>query len=360
MPPSVNDLLLNESISHQVDLRRYENGIVQRMVAVLNRSDARLFAELTTALQQLDPASFTMDRLESLLYSVRSINAQAYAKLSIELDTELRKFVAYEVAYQNSTLIAFLPVQVHVATVTAESVYTAALARPFQGGLLKNFLADLEASKAKKIRQAVAQGFVENKTTDQIVKELRGTRAKGYADGLLDVTRRDAQAVVRTALGHMAGFVQDRTTAANTDIIKAVVWHSTLDNRTSDICIIRDLLEYTPETHQPIGHSIPWLGGPGRAHWGCRSAQTYVMKSNEELGIPGPEIVMGNGERASMDGTVPSGTTYAEWLGKQSAARQDEVIGSVRGAMLRRGEFTVSEFFNDKGKLLTLEQLSKR
>lgn len=357
---SVNDLLLDAAIQHQIDLGRYETNIVRRMVAVLNRADARLFAELAAKLETMDSASFSIERLESMLGSVRMINAQAYAQIGQELRQELRDFVDYETSYQRQVLVNVLPVQVHVAAVAAEQVYTAALARPFQGTLLREVLADLEAGKAKKIRQAVAQGFVEGRTTDQIIRDLRGTKARAYADGLMEGTRRDIAAVARTAMGHMAGFVQDRTTEANAHLIKAVVWSATLDSRTSSPCRARDGKLYHPETHKPIGHDLPWGAGPSRFHWGCRSAQAYVLKSNKELGIDVPEVVMQNGTRASMDGQLPAETNYADWLKKQSSARQIEVLGPTRAKLLREGNLPMERMYSQKGKYLTLSELREQ
>lgn len=358
--PSVNDWLLDSAIQHQVDLGRYETNIVRRMVAILNRTDARLFAELTARLETMDAASFSVERLESMLGSVRALNAQAYAQVGQELRQELRDFVDYEASYQRQVLTSVLPVQMHVAAVSVEQVYAAALARPFQGVLLREVLADLEAGKAKKIRQAIAQGFVEGRTTDQIVRDLRGTKARAYADGLMEGTRRDIAAVARTALGHMAGFVQDRTTEANAYLIKAVKWSATLDLRTSSPCRARDGKLYTPEDHKPIGHSLPWGQGPGRFHWNCRSAYAYVLKSNKELGIAAPEVVMPNGTRASMDGQVPKDTTYGEWLMRQSAARQDDVLGPTRGKLLRQGGLSPEDMYGPKGAYLDLKTLREK
>ena len=73
-----------------------------------------------------------------------------------DLSAELREFVAYEVSYQHQMLVSHVPVVVHVAAVSAESVYAAALARPFQGVLLKNVWVDLDAQKFKKVRQSIA------------------------------------------------------------------------------------------------------------------------------------------------------------------------------------------------------------
>lgn len=357
---SVNDLIQSESIRHAIDLQKYSNATVARIIAVLNRSDKRLFAELTERLQTMDPASFSIERLESMLTSVRSLNTQAYAEVERELTQTLKDFTAYEVSYQRQMLVSMVPVQVSVAVVSAEAVYAAAVARPFQGVLLREVWKDLDAMKMKKVRQTIAQGFAESKTTDQIIRELRGTRARGYADGFLEVSRRDAEAVVRTALGHMAGFAQDRTVEANTDLIKAVVWSATLDLRTTTICRIRDGRQYTPDTHKPIGHAIPWLSGPGRAHWRCRSHQAYVLKSHAELGIDAPDVVVDGKTRASMDGQVPADVSYSDWITKQSAARQDEVLGPTRAKLLRDGGLKVEDMYSQKGQYLTLEELKSR
>lgn len=357
---SVNELLFDEAIRHQVDLAKHSNQTVRRMIAILNRADIRLYAELAAALERMDPQSFTVERLESLLGSVRAINGQAYAQVGQELRQELQDFVEYESAYQRQALVALVPAQVHVAAISAEVVYAAALSRPFQGVILKGALDDLEAGKAKLIRRAIAQGFTEGKTTESIIREIRGTQAKGYADGLAEITRRDAAAITRTALGHMAGFVQDRFSDANADIIKAVQWSAKLDLKTSEICRVRDKKLYEPVSHKPIKHSLPWLGGPGRAHWNCRSAQIYVLKSLKELGIDIEGTLDAGSTRASMDGAVPNDVSYSEWIHKQSAARQDEVLGPKRGALLRNGGLKIEDMYTSKGQYLNLEDLRKR
>lgn len=358
--PSVNDLLMDEAIRHQIDLARYSNGLVRRMVAILNRADARLFAELTAALERLDPSSFTVERLESMLSSVRAINSQAYSQIEQSLREELRDFVEYEAAYQTKALVYVVPVQVHVASVTAETVYAAAMSRPFQGTLLKNVLADMEAGRAKKIRQTIALGFTEGKTTDQIIRELRGTRAKGYSDGLMEAPRREIAAVTRTALGHIAGFVQDRHIEANADITKAIKWSAKLDLKTSEPCRLRDGKLYEPVTHKPIDHSYPWGQGPGRFHWNCRSAQVQILKSWREMGIDLEGSPNLEGTRASMDGQVPQDVSYADWIKKQSAARQDDVLGPARGALLRRGGLELKDLYDNKGRPLTLDEIRQR
>lgn len=357
---AANDGLLDRAVHHQVQLAKYTNNVVRRMIALLNRVDDRLGAELALAVERAGEGSFSAERLESLLGSVRTINTAAYGEVARELTQELKDFAEYEADFQVLTLREALPAVVSVAAVSAEQVAAAAMSRPFQGTLLRDVLKDIEATTAKRIRQAIAQGVVEGRTTQQIVRDIRGTKARGYADGLLERSRRDVEAIVRTAVSHTAGVAQDAVMEANGDIIKALVWSSTIDLRTSEGCRIRDGKQYNPVTHKPIGHSIPWLGGPGRLHWNCRSASVPVLKSWREMGLDMDGDMNLSGTRASLDGQVPQETTYAEWIKKQPASRQIEVLGETRARLLREGGLSMADLYSQKGQYLTLAEIKDR
>lgn len=361
---TVNERLQDASVSHAVDLQHYGSDVVRRIMALLNRTDADLAAALSQALERLPAAEFSVERLEGLLQSVRALNAQAYAAVGQELTAEMRKLADYEAGYQLELFRSVLPPQVvasvGVAAVNVDQVYAAAMARPFQGRLLREWASSIEADRMARIRDSVRMGFVQQETIQDIVRRVRGTKAKGYSDGIIEIDRRNAEAVVRTAVSHTAGFTRDRFMEGNSDLIKAQVWTATLDSRTSEVCRPRDGKQYQPVSpYKPIGHSLPWLGGPGRAHWNCRSTAVPVVKSWRELtGVDGLEF--SHSERASMDGAVPADLTYGQWLKRQSAARQDQILGPTRGALLRRGGLEVDKFYSDKGVYLTLDQLRER
>ena len=54
---NANERLADEAVGHAVDMAAYSNEVVRRMIALLNRSDARLFSELTQALERMTPAT---------------------------------------------------------------------------------------------------------------------------------------------------------------------------------------------------------------------------------------------------------------------------------------------------------------
>ena len=362
MSATASELLQDRAIDHAHDLHRFSVGVVQRMIAVLNRSDAHLSAQLIEALMQLDRQSFTVARLESLLDSVRRVNAQAYSAVMDALRPEIKGLAGVEATGQVAGFKAALPsvvqIQFPISGISAEQVYAAALSRPFQGRLLKDWGANLEASRMTLIRNAVRAGYVEGQTTAEIIQKIRGTRALKYADGLLSRPRHEVAAVVQTALSHTAQTARQVMTDANADLVKATQWVSTLDTKTTPMCRIRDGLTYTPETHKPIGHSIPWGDGPGRLHFNCRSVSVPVLKSWRELGIPVDDMTPGT--RASMDGQVPADLTYKDWFAKQSAARQEDILGPARYKLLQAGKVSFDQFYNDKGRWLTLAELAAR
>jgi len=359
---AVNEVLLDSLIDHQVNLQQYSNGVVRKIIAILNRADPDLFAQLTMALERLPAESFTVERLEELLTSIRALNAAAYAQVGQALTQEMQALTVYEASFQTAAMKAAVPfpATLLVNTVSAEQVFAAVVARPFQGRLLREWAASLEAGKMQRIRDAIRIGYIQGQTVDQMVQRVRGTRKRQYEDGIIEIDRRNAEAVVRTAVAHTTAMTRDRFYEANSDLVKMVEWNATLDSRTSDICRIRDGKYYgVLEPHKPIGHTLPWLGGPGNAHWNCRSVSIPVTKSWEELNGSGiPDFKPS--ARESMDGLVPADTKYSDWILKQSAARQDQILGPTRGKLMREGKLTLDKFYNDKGDYLTLDELKQR
>lgn len=357
---TVNEILQDEYIAHAVSLEKYKLGVVRRIIAQLNRSDARLSAALTEALERMPAESFTVERLELLLDEARAVNAQAYDQVFKALEADLQELAGYEANWQQTLFHQALPepvlVRFPLVSISSEQAYAAAMSRPFQGRLLRDWGKQVGAERIVKVRNAIRSGYLEGRTTDQIIRSIRGTKASGYADGFLERPRKDLAAVVQTAVSHTAATAREQFNVANSEILKAEDWLSTLDTKTSTDCIIRDKLSYEVGTHKPIGHKVPWLQGPGRIHFCCRSTSTPRTKSWRELGIPIDEMTPG--QRASMDGQVPGDTTYGTWLDRQSDARKAQVLGPVRYRLYKDGN-GLEDFYSPTGEWLTLEQIKQ-
>ena len=343
--------ILNGNVRHQVYLQRYSTQVVNRIIAILNRLDTRI----VTRLQRSDLTDLTQRRLDDLLEAIRTINVEAHRQVAKELRGELREFAQYEAGFQSRLVTGAVPVDVDFITPSAQQLYAAVNARPFQGRILREWFRDLEANSFRRLRDTIRMGFIEGRTTAEIVRDIRGTRANGFRDGIQGISRRGAETAVRTAINHTATVARNETYKENKDLIKGVKWVSTLDGRTSAICRSLD------------GQVFKVDKGPRPpAHPNCRSTTTPVLKSWRELGIDLQEAP--EGTRVSLNGKVPGGETsqvpasetYQTWLSKQPAAFQDEVLGKTKGALFRRGDVTLDRFVDRSGDEYTLDELRRR
>jgi len=343
--PSANEHLYDLAVRHQVGLLRYSSQTVRKVIALLNRVDDHLVREIVK--RGVGDGSFTARRLNLLLEAVRSIIGEAYGRATDTLDGDLKDLSAYEADFQRGMLSRSLPVRFDIIAPTRQQIYAAVHARPFQGRLLRDWYRGLESGAYQRLRNEIRMGFVEGRTTDQIVRSIRGTRAQRYKDGVLEISRRGAEAMVRTAVNHTATVARNQTFQENADLIKGVLWVSVLDGRTTAICRARD------------GKVYPLDKGPRPpAHIGCRSTTSPVLKSWKELGIDLKEAPAGT--RASMDGQVPAETTYGEWLARQPKEFQDDVLGVTKARLFRDGGLSMDRFIDRSGHEYTLDELRRR
>jgi SPP1 gp7 family putative phage head morphogenesis protein len=343
---TANEKLADAAVSHQIDELGYSNGVSRKIIALLNRVDRDLVTQLQIQLDKLPPNRFTVERLDQLLKSVYALNADAYTNISAELSRQLDEFTAYEVDYQQKMLTAVQPVT--ITAISPSEIYAGAMARPFQGRILKEWMANLEEGKAALIRDAIRKGYVESETTAQIVKRVRGTKALAYKDGILEISKRNAESVVLTAVAHTSSFAQESVFEANADIVAGLEYTATLDTRTTELCASRDGKFYE------IGKARPAIP----AHFRCRSRYVPRLKSFKEMGLNADELTAST--RASLDGQVPKSLTYQTWLEKQSVSRQNEVLGVTKAKLFRDGELKLDRFVSRQGHVYSLAELRAR
>jgi hypothetical protein len=167
--------------------------------------------QLGVALERLPQGEYNVARIDALLTSINGLIRSAYGEVSTELDNQLRGLATYETSYQTQLFQSVLPEQIAFVAVTGQQAYATAMSRPFSGRLLKDWMEGLDTDLRVKVRDAVRMGILEGQTTNEIVRKIRGTKALNYADGLLDINRRNAETIVRTAIAHTAAYARDLT-----------------------------------------------------------------------------------------------------------------------------------------------------
>lgn len=172
-------------------------------------------------------------------------------------------------------------------------------------------------------------------TVTQAAVKIRGTPENGLQDGLMAKAREDASRLLRTQTTNALGEAHAAVGKVNPGQGLVLLHSSILDSKTSSICLSRHGLRFDVVTHEPIGHSIPYLNGvPYHPH--CRSSMLLVLREG------GPTLK----ENA------------AQWLRRKGPAYQDAVLGPTRARMFRAGTLTTKQLIDTAtGKPLTLEEL---
>lgn len=349
---SVNSELRDRAIRHALAIGRYSRQTSDDIVRLLNSADQDISDQIAKRLAGIEDRGIglskrTMARLDALVAEIRAINSEVYGRTYDQLADDLVAFGTAEAEFQRDTITKSLPGDIGNLGMTLPSpiVLKAIVeARPIMGTLLEKQFTTMSAVRTDAIDAAIRMGMVAGESTDDIVRRIRGTKAGGYNDGALGVSRRSLQTRVRTAVTHVSNQASQETWKANSRVVDAWQFLATLDNRTTVICGSLDGQTF------PIGEGpIPPL------HLNCRSITVAVTKSWRDLGIDADQLDAP--ARSSMDGLVAGGTTFESWLRGKDEATQNKVMGKTKADLWRSKKLDLKDFVKNGQTPLTLKQL---
>lgn len=325
---AVPEALIDSTVRHAVYLERLKSGEAKQMVSFLQEVDREIRKKL---LFRSELTAYKRDKLNRLLKEIDSLLAGLYAKQTAGLLGSLKELAEYEAGFEarnlNSVVSAASFAVPAITTVWSAATLDPMSVRGSQGGkLLDPFIKDWARSEVEVVKNRIRQGAFEGQTNAEIVRSIRGTKALRYKDGLLETTRRHAEAIVRTAVQHVASTARKQTWDRNADLVTGYRWVSTLDSRTTTQCRSLD------------GQKFEVGEGPlPPIHIGCRS--TTVAELDDGL-----EFLDKGATRSSVNGYVDADLTYYQWLKRQPAAFQDLAVGPTRGRLLRSGGINAERF----------------
>ena len=348
---TANEEIRDRAIRHALELGRYSNGLVQKIVLLLNSMDEDLSAKLVAGLAGIDERGISLSvsaqkRLVRLLDELRALNSAIYERVADKLSDELLGLARVEAAFQAQSISAFLPPAFATAIPTPNRLKVIVETSPMEGSLLSSWTKGMEQGRIDRIEAAIRKGLVQGSSTDDIVRSIRGTKRLNYEDGILQISRRSAQSVVRTAATHVANVSSQETWKKNERVVRGWQFIATFDSRTTITCASLS------------GKVFPVGEGPiPPRHVGCRSTSIAVTKSWKELGVDKDEL--SPSEKASMDGQIAGDLRFDDWLKQKGEKTQGEILGPARAALFRDGKLDLQSFVKNDGTVLTLDQLAK-
>lgn len=351
MPDSADERIADDLLAYQLDLFRLEANTQSRTLQSLEA----LTRELTRRLGAEDLTTFTKQRTQRLLREANAIISDYYTRITNDV-TAISSGSAHVQARQAvdsinaaSTPLVFLEAALPPASVINAMAGDAMLFGAPSAQWWRRQSGDTQFRFAN----AVREGLLFNETNQQIVNRVAGSPTLGRP-GVMDISKHAARALVQTSVQTVANDAKLEVFSRNADIILGVRQLSTLDGKTSDICIAYSGDEWDL-TGKPLGKTkLPFNGGPPR-HWNCRSVLVPITKRIPGLATRGPGAM-----RASIDGPVSQSTTFNAFLKRKGKAFQDETLGPGRADLWRRGKITLSQLLDLRGNPMTLAQLRRK
>lgn len=354
-------LLIEALTRHDVHLHRVSSATVNRLTEGFDNRTADMLRQLEERLDGLQPAEllalargrYHTARLKGIKALIDDWAKAVTSELVTGFKTRAAELAGFEVDYMASLIGQVVESAPAVAT-TGAAVYKAAAATPVLGEFVEQMLADIPANARKRIESTIRQGITDGRTNGEIIKAIRGTPALKYKDGLLQKSRRDLDAIVRTGINHVSASAYNDTYEALG--VEEVMDSSTLDGRTTVYCGSIDGRRHKVGTPHP---RPPY-------HVRCRTRQIPVMATLALAKRPFVRAFQPVGQipkakrPADMIGQVPASTTFGDWFAKQSAGFQREWLGPTRYALYSKGGYTIDRFVDPLGKELTIEQLRAR
>ncbi|HEY7823766.1 MAG TPA: phage minor head protein [Acidimicrobiia bacterium] len=361
MARSINERFHDFQVAQQVRWIRVQNRDVREALAILRELENNL--KNTILNSGMGEPRFTEARAAALRLQVSELIRALESRLTPVLVQNVRDALEAAAELEAAAFKRILPAGLDVTTPNLGVLQTAAISSPFNGGTITEWASAFHRTLDETVWRSIMVGITEGETTDDMVRRMLGTKSANFKDGELQARRRGLAALVRTSVNHATNQGRNEVWKANSNLLRGVQWVATLDTRTTPICRHRD------GRVGPVTPDADWTPPDGRlpldppmarppAHINCRSTTVAITKSWRELGFDVDDLPPAT--RASMDGQVPASTTYFEWLNRQSAATQEEVLGPARLRLWKEGGITPDRFQNDEGHYYTLAELRRR
>lgn len=325
---------------HQVDLERLKADLIQRYGPLPESVVTKLRAMLD-GLGVESMADLTQAQQAELLKAIAALISRETDKQASDYLSDMQRLAGSEARWEAGAINAAIGAKAaDIAAATAEQAWRRARRIPIQatGELLEPMIVNMSRRHVAEIEREIRVAIAQGRNLRDTIDALLGRKAASYRDGALERARRNTESIVRTATQHVSQQGRVATWLANG--IDKWRFIATLDGRTSTQCRSLDQRTF------PVGE-----GPQPPLHIRCRS--TTIA-----------DLIDEGGTRSSEDGYVAGDLTYYQWLKRQPADYQNEILGPTRAKLLSDGGLTAERFaalqLDKNFKPLTLAEMERR
>lgn len=403
---TANEKLFDEFVKQQVQLMRMSRGEIGVLMRVIGEADAELHGRLVSQLKNIRGSgrsvNFTTKQYKAMVQSFRKTRASMLKLAGKDIERIMSETVKVELDASLAILRNATPVQINFAAPSLTATRELTAGSPFGSvnsmQTLEQWIGTVAIADSNRLVATLQAGFAQGETIPQIEARLNDA---------FELTKQNVNIIVRTGINHASNTARGEVFKENSDVISALRWTSTLDGRTSAICRDRDgRMGPADGTASMDGVPEPHLSPPDAtppAHPRCRSTKIALLDGQKIAdGLPNRPTMTDTrtGAKRQIDferqaraqaradgrawsgmsnqqkrpyrkdvrsawakehiGRVPGETTYDQWLRRQEAKFQDDVLGKAKGKMYRDDPgMTMANFVDRRGNELTLAELAE-
>jgi SPP1 gp7 family putative phage head morphogenesis protein len=334
--------IADKIIAHHIQLMRYTAGEKQKVFNILMQMQMELKAKLQNGLTSYEKA-----RVAKVLNQCTVLIDRYYSGIQTQMNlTGLAKTEG------EATVKAMASIGIE-GSLPAPSVFKAMISDTLlTGAPLADWWEKLGQDVSFKVVSQVRQGIAQGETLQDIITRVVGNPKKGIA-GVMEASRRNASTLVHDTVMRITNDAKMAVYRQNSDVVKGVEQLSTLDSKTSDICIAYSGAKWDLDGEPIGGTTLPFDGGPPR-HPNCRSVLVPVLIPWKELGV---NVEPPKGTRASDLGPVPADMSFDAFLKRHDKEYQDELLGKGKADLWRSGKISLRDLISQDGRPMTLKDL---
>lgn len=296
---------------------------LNRLILTLRESQSRIYSAYTIKI---------IKQLKDFMGVNLEVSRRAYVTSFIELDDDplikevISDIKAKGLLEEENRTNGLIPLfGISSATGDTNRIWSSITNAPIQanGLYLVPFIKGFTVSAQASIENIIRKAWANKLTVAETIEQLTGEDGEGDKSSQLGKINTQAGAVIATAMQHVAGIT---AVAVQSVLFGKYTWYSVMDNRTTDICISRNLKTYR------------YGQGPlPPAHIRCRSH----VAPNIGLGV------------------IPAESFYT-WLLAQPPEVQEDLLTEDDFEAAQNGELRASDLNSYTVEPLTLDEFRRR
>lgn len=380
-----SDALAGRFLRRSIHLQRYSAGLSSKVLGLLQLLEQDLKEEIERFdIQGVARDTYKHARAEALLKQVRTTIATRYGQVHKLVKGELVELSDVQTRWGIRALNHGLKGTVFTTAQTRGELRQLVSNALIQGSPAKDWWAKQATDLRQRFSGQVRLGVAAGETNDEIVKRIRGERTRRtrvvevngrkkvlpiYERGTFDGSKREAMALVRTAVQTVSVRTMRSLYEENDDVVKGVGLNVTLDSRTTPICIALSGGAWDLQGKPLPESKIKDRAYPGDPpyHFNCRTVPYPITYTWDEL------IEKSTGRRlrkeldsvpldtkASIDGEVAGDWNYVDWLKSQTADEQKAILGPGRYKLWKSGKLKLHHLTDQNNRPLSLKELESR